>query len=870
MALTYYKNVKDVWLRDKEYGDNHSVRDNPISRITIHCVAGYWDTLSSFRGCISDKSYQASWTYGVAGNGDVGYYLSESVQPWTSSNGLNDDRAITMEVSNHSDADCTVTDSSLASIIDLCTDICVRHNIRGLFFTGDIRTSNLTLHRWFEYKSCPGNYLVSKMPYIARTVNNRLVLEHGITLNSSYSDPVKDYTSGGRQFRPSVAYGTLVDNQTTPSKLIAIAANELGYVGHATSSNLDNSTANPGGNYTKYARDLVTAGYYSFSVQNSKWDDVFVDWCFYKLCGSVASAKSHLCSSSRSNDNSAYNSMQYFTQGGRFDSTPKIGSILFIDGSEGLRSGIVYKVTESRVYAVMGYYNNKVAKVNYALTNSDIEGYGHPIYQNEEEISPIPSDTPNWSGEVGDDSYNNTVYGTTNLPFEYLNADNLVQYVATLDRHSPELRYSKFVDNNIAAAIIEAGYLYTSGHWKLDSTEFKSPKFYDQIKACDEADVPIGLWMTCRARSEEEAKLEMNELRKCVQVAKVSVGVWLKLVFTKSVTINDKIVTVYKEQLHKMGLQGKIGFYVTEEQLKTVTWEDHCEDWHLWLVDHVSDVDLIDELLTPQFFKLDNSEDDINETEEDVVVDLDKLSTNFGQALTPILDVSYEFGASLGTEPGRYVSSFTDPGSNYTLPFAVYVPNNAKENMPLHVFLHGDGEVDRLDLLTENYGPMKNTKAIYGEDFPFICIYPCRHSSNVWPHDKVMTTLKGLITAVCDQYQCNTERIMLSGHSGGASGVWQAVSNYGDFFSCAVPISVPRTGLDMNNMIKVPIWAFCGNKGDVMEGVSEQGYGYGMLNTVNSIVDAGGDAKFTWLDKYHYQTKEDAFTQDTFNWMLAK
>lgn len=870
MSLTYYSGVKDVWLRDKKYGDNYSRRDNPISRITIHCVAGYWETLSSFRGCIASKDYEASWTYGVAGNGDVGYYLSESVRPWTSSNGWNDDRAITMEVANHANSDCTVTDSSLASVIDLCTDICVRHNIRGLFFTGDIRTSNLTLHRWFEDKGCPGNYLVSKMPYIARTVNNRLVLDHGMSLMSKYTDPVNDYTAGGRKFRPSVAYGSIVDNKTTPSKLISIAAKELGYTGHASTTNLDSPTANPGGKYTKYARDLTTAGYYGHSVQNTRWDDTFVDWCFYKLCGSVASAKSHLCAGSRSEDVTASNTMTRFKQGGKFNTTPTVGSIIFIQGEKVVISGVVYKVTDSRVYAIVGDHINKVSKVNYSRSSDVIQGYGHPVYQNEEEISPIPSGTPDWSGDVDDESYNNTVYGTTNLPFEYLNADYLVQYVATLDRNSPKLEYDKFIENNIAAAIVEAGYLYTSSHIKLDSTEFKSPKFYDQIKACDDADVPIGLWMTCRARSEEEAKLEMIELRKCVQVAKVSVGVWLKLVFTKSVTINDKIVTVYKEQLHKMGLQGKIGFYVTEEQLKTVTWEDQCEDWHLWLVDHIGDVDMIDELLTPQFFKLDNGDDDdVNETEETAVVNLDSLSTNFGQALEPITDVSYEFGASLGTEPGRYVSSFTDPGSNYTLPFAVFVPKNAKENMPLHVFLHGDGEVDKINLLTDTYGPMKSTKAIYGEEYPFICIYPCRHSTR-WQVDPVLTTLKGLITAVCDQYQCNTERIMLSGHSGGALGAWGAVSKYGSYFSCAVPISCPSSGLNMNNMIKVPIWAFCGNQGYVYDDVTEASYGYGMQSLVNSIVNAGGDAKFTWLNKYHYQTMVDAFTEDTFNWMLAK
>ena len=66
------------------------------------------------------------------------------------------------------------------------------------------------------------------------------------------------------------------------------------------------------------------------------------------------------------------------------------------------------------------------------------------------------------------------------------------------------------IDNRVSSAVIEAGYLFNSAHVKQKT--FKSPKFYEQMHAADDADVPIGLWMTCRATSEDEAKAEIKEI----------------------------------------------------------------------------------------------------------------------------------------------------------------------------------------------------------------------------------------------------------------------------------------------------------------------------------------------------------------------
>lgn len=65
------------------------------------------------------------------------------------------------------------------------------------------------------------------------------------------------------------------------SELLAVAMAESGYIGKKTNAQLDDPAANPGGKFTKYARDLAAAGYYNGDKNGFNYCCVFVDWCFY-------------------------------------------------------------------------------------------------------------------------------------------------------------------------------------------------------------------------------------------------------------------------------------------------------------------------------------------------------------------------------------------------------------------------------------------------------------------------------------------------------------------------------------------------------------------------------------------------------------
>ena len=77
-----------------------------------------------------------------------------------------------------------MNDKVYASLISLCTDICRRNGKKKLLWLGDKdRTLNyalksdemvITVHRWFANKSCPGNWLYTRLGDLAAKVTANL------------------------------------------------------------------------------------------------------------------------------------------------------------------------------------------------------------------------------------------------------------------------------------------------------------------------------------------------------------------------------------------------------------------------------------------------------------------------------------------------------------------------------------------------------------------------------------------------------------------------------------------------------------------------------------------------------------------------
>lgn len=188
-------------------------RNHIIDTITIHCFVGQ---VNAKRGCevFLPSSKQASCNYVVGYDGSIGLCVEEKDRSWCTGgykkvngvkvpirvNGVsgasNDYGAVTIEVACESKDPYTVTPRAMDALIALVADICKRNNILKLLWSGDKNLvgnpakQNMTVHRWFAPKACPGDYLYSRMGQIAAEVNKRL----GVTSGSAQTGTTKPMT----------------------------------------------------------------------------------------------------------------------------------------------------------------------------------------------------------------------------------------------------------------------------------------------------------------------------------------------------------------------------------------------------------------------------------------------------------------------------------------------------------------------------------------------------------------------------------------------------------------------------------------------------------------------------------------------------
>ena len=177
---------------NKTVGRNHA-----IDTITIHCFVGQ---VTAKQGCevFQPSSKGASCNYVVGYDGSIGLCVEEKDRSWCTGgykkvngvnvpirvNGIsgssNDYQAVTIEVACEAKHPYAITEKAMAALIELCTDICRRNGIKKLLWFGDKNLvgnpakQNLTVHRWFANKACPGDYIYQRLGDIAAKVNAKL------------------------------------------------------------------------------------------------------------------------------------------------------------------------------------------------------------------------------------------------------------------------------------------------------------------------------------------------------------------------------------------------------------------------------------------------------------------------------------------------------------------------------------------------------------------------------------------------------------------------------------------------------------------------------------------------------------------------
>ena len=161
---------------------NKNRRNHAVDTITVHVMDGNV-TVDACGKRFSKISTKASSNYGVDSRGYIACYVPEEYRSWATSNASNDHRAITIEVANDGGKNTGyhVSDVALNALIKLIIDICKRNGIKKLVWSTNKADRinhrngcNMTVHRDYAAKACPGDYLMSKHPYIVEKVNAAL------------------------------------------------------------------------------------------------------------------------------------------------------------------------------------------------------------------------------------------------------------------------------------------------------------------------------------------------------------------------------------------------------------------------------------------------------------------------------------------------------------------------------------------------------------------------------------------------------------------------------------------------------------------------------------------------------------------------
>lgn len=185
---------------------NHSgKRTKPIDIITPHCAVGQLSA-QSLGNCFVSPSKKSSCTYGIGTEGKVVLCVDEKNRPWTSSSSANDNRAVTIECASDKTAPYAFNSKVYNKLIDLCVDVCRRNGKtkllwlktkeKTLSYTPKSDEMLLTAHRWYKNKSCPGDWMYSRMGNLAKEVTSRLGKD-----TTKVETPKKDSSAAKKQLK---------------------------------------------------------------------------------------------------------------------------------------------------------------------------------------------------------------------------------------------------------------------------------------------------------------------------------------------------------------------------------------------------------------------------------------------------------------------------------------------------------------------------------------------------------------------------------------------------------------------------------------------------------------------------------------------
>ena len=151
-------------------------RTHAIDTITPHCVVGQMSA-DSLGHLFKDKTRQASCNYAIGFDGTIICIVPEEYRSWCTSSNSNDQRAITIECASDATHPYAFNEKVWESLIKLSADIVQRYNMKSLRWMGTSEyigrpsVQNVSCHRWFDNKSCPGDWFFNRISQYCSEVN---------------------------------------------------------------------------------------------------------------------------------------------------------------------------------------------------------------------------------------------------------------------------------------------------------------------------------------------------------------------------------------------------------------------------------------------------------------------------------------------------------------------------------------------------------------------------------------------------------------------------------------------------------------------------------------------------------------------------
>ena len=243
--------------------NRNTPRNHVIDTITPHCYVGQ-ASVEEMGSWFSKSSAQASANYGIGSDGRIGLFVPEDDRSWCSSSRENDNRAITIECASDKTEPYAINDKVYKSLIALCVDICQRNGIKKLVWSTDQATrmnhlngANITVHRDYAAKSCPGQYIYDRLGQIADAVNMILNPTKATGIPTSRQDFINKVAP--------IAVKLYKETRILPSDVIAQACDESGF-----GLGADALVLTKGNNILGMVADLINSTWSEFSCWSGK------------------------------------------------------------------------------------------------------------------------------------------------------------------------------------------------------------------------------------------------------------------------------------------------------------------------------------------------------------------------------------------------------------------------------------------------------------------------------------------------------------------------------------------------------------------------------------------------------------------------